>query len=111
MGRLKGSERKYLRGLAHGMKAVVYIGKQGLVPSVVQAIEEALNAHELMKVRFVDFKEREFKEEISAEIEKATGSECVGIIGHQSILYRPHKDPKKRKIDLAKMHKRGGADE
>lgn len=100
MERLKGSQRKYLRGLAHGLKPVVFIGKQGLVTSVVEAINEALDAHELIKVRFIDHKERTLKEGISATIEEETSAECVGIIGHQSIFYRPHKDPKKRKISV-----------
>mgnify|MGYP001331306714 CR=1 FL=1 len=100
MEKLKGSQRKYLRGLAHSLKPVVLIGKQGLAGSVVAAINEALDAHELIKVRFIDFKEREEKEEISSEIEAATTSSCVGMIGHHSIFYRQHRDPKKRKITL-----------
>ena len=100
MGDLKGSQRKYLRGLAHGMKPVVFIGKQGVVASVVGAIDEALETHELIKLRFIDFKEREQKEEISAMIERETSSECVGMIGHLAIFYRRQKDPQKRKITL-----------
>ena len=98
MGCLKGTQRKYLRGLAHKLKPVVYIGKQGLIPSVILAVDEALDAHELIKLRFIDFKEKDQKEDISAKIEKETSSECVGIIGHQSIFYREHRNPKKRKI-------------
>lgn len=100
MGILKGSQRKYLRGIAHKLKPVVLLGKQGLVHSVVLAIDEALNAHELIKVRFIDFKEKDQKEEISAKIEKETSSECVGMIGHNAIFYREHKDPNKRKIEV-----------
>ncbi len=49
---LKGSDRKYLRGLAHNLKPVVHIGKAGLAPSVLTAIDEALDHHELIKIRF-----------------------------------------------------------
>ena len=100
MGILKGSQRKYLRGLAHKLKPVVLLGKQGLVHAVVLAIDEALNAHELIKVRFIDFKEKDQKEELTAKIEKETSSECVGMIGHNAIFYREHKDPSKRKIEV-----------
>ncbi len=100
MEKLKGSQRKLLRGLAHGIKPVVSIGKQGLVPSVIGAIDAALDTHELIKLSFVDFKEKEQKKELSAKIEEATSSECVGMIGHQAIFYRQHADPEKRKIEL-----------
>lgn len=100
MGSLKGSQRKYLRGLAHSLKPVVFIGKQGVVASVIRAVDEALDAHELIKLRFIDFKEKEQKEELSAKIGKETSSECVGLIGHQSIFYRQHRNPKKRKIEF-----------
>lgn len=100
MGMLKGSQRKHLRGLAHGLDAVVFIGKQGLVEGVIKAIDEQLDAHELIKLRFIDFKERDQKEEISKEIEKVTSSECVGMIGHLAIFYRQHRDPKKRKFEV-----------
>lgn len=102
MGSLKGSQRKYLRGLAHGMKPVVFVGKQGVALNIISAVEEALNAHELIKLRFLDFKEKSQKEELSAQIERETSSECVGMIGHQAIFYRQHKNPKKRKIVIAK---------
>ena len=100
MEKLTGSERKYLRGLAHKLKPVVIVGKQGVVPSVICAVDEALSAHELIKLRFIDFKEKEQKEELTKMIEGETSSECVGMIGHHSILYRQHKDPKKRKIEI-----------
>lgn len=100
MEKLKGSERKYLRGLAHGIKPITFIGKQGLVESVVKAVDEALNTHELIKLRFIDFKEKDQKKEIIAGIEEATSSECVGLIGHHAIFFRQNKDPKKRKIEL-----------
>ena len=98
MEKLKGSQRKHLRGLAHSFKPVVFLGKAGVVEGVIRSVDEALDGCELIKLRFVDFKEREQKEELSAQIEQATGSECVGMIGHNAIFYRQHKDPKKRKI-------------
>ena len=59
---LKGSDRNYLRGLAHQLKPVVHVGKTGLTPNVLAAIDEALEHHELIKIRFQDFKDqkREF---------------------------------------------------
>jgi len=100
MTQLKGFQRKYLKGLAHGLKPVVFIGQKGLTESVTMAMDGAFNAHELIKIRFIDFKEKEHKEKITAAIEETTGSEIVGSIGHILILYRQHKDPKKRIIQI-----------
>jgi RNA-binding protein len=63
---------------------------------LIASTEVALNDHELIKVRFGEFKEA--KKEISAEIAQATKSELVGIIGNIAIFYRPHPQPEKKKI-------------
>ena len=95
---LKGSERKYLRGLAHPLKPVVHVGKTGLTPNVLAAIDEALEHHELIKIRFQDFKDqkREFAETIAQE----SRSEVVGTVGHIVMFYRQQPDPEKREIRI-----------
>ena len=105
MKKLEVFQRKFLRGVAHGLKPVVFIGQKGLTPEVLSAAEKAFERHELVKVKFNDFKEKEEKTEISARIEKETGAENVGIIGHTAIFYRQQEDQEKRKISLPK---RGG---
>ena len=57
------------------MKPVAYVGQNGLSPTVSQAIDESLATHELIKVKFVDFKEKTQKEKIAAAIEHETASE------------------------------------
>lgn len=98
MQKLKGYQRTHLRGLAHSIKPLVFIGQKGLSPTVIDAVNEALDVHELVKVKFQDFKEKEHKKEIAGEIEKETEAEMVGMIGHMAIFYRQHPDPGKRKI-------------
>ncbi len=98
MKKLEGFQRKYLRGVAHGLKPVVFIGQKGLTPEVLSSAEKAFERHELIKVKFNAFKEKEEKTELSARIEKETGAENVGIIGHTAIFYRQQEDPEKRKI-------------
>ena len=100
MKKLQGFQKKYLRGLAHGLKPVVFIGQKGLTDTVVQSINEALNSHELIKVKFIDFKEKEHKKKIAETIEQQTGCEQAGMIGHTAIFYRQHTDPQKRKIKI-----------
>lgn len=105
MKKLEGFQRKYLRGLAHGLKPVVLIGQKGLTDELIKSAEQAFQTHELIKVKFIDFKEKEQKEEISLTLEKKTGSELVGAIGHIYIFFRQHKDQEKRKITVPR---RGG---
>jgi RNA-binding protein len=100
MGELKGSQRKYLRGVAHAYKPLVQIGKEGLSESVIDAIDTALEAHELIKVKIAA--EREERERFVPLIEERASCDCVGTVGRMAILYRRHSDPEKRKISLPK---------
>jgi RNA-binding protein len=100
--KLKGYQKKYLKGLVHGMKPLVFVGQKGLSSTVTQAVDEALEKHELIKVKFIDFKEKDQKQEIVDAIEKETASELVGMVGHMAIFYRQQKDPEKRKIHVPK---------
>jgi RNA-binding protein len=100
MTALKGFQKKYLRGVSHSLKPVVLIGKEGITGGVIRAVEAGLSQHELIKIKFNDFKEKEQKEAITGEVAGKTGSELAGMIGHTAILYRPQADPEKRKIRL-----------
>jgi len=100
MGELKGSQRKYLRGIAHSYKPQVQVGKERLSENVLDAIDAALGAHELIKVKIAA--ERADREELVPVIEGRLECECVGTVGRMAILYRQHPDPEKRKIRLPK---------
>ena len=80
------------------MKPLVIIGQQGVTDTVIQAINDALDLHELIKIKFNSFKEQ--KKELAAEIEQQTRSELLGIIGNIAIYYRQQPDKDKRKIQL-----------
>jgi len=103
MEKLTGYQKKYLRGLAHKLKPVVMVGQKGVTPALFKSVEAALIAHELIKVRFVENKEREQKTRISTEITTQTGCEIAGAIGHTTILYRPHPETGKRRIILPRQ--------
>jgi len=100
MKKLTGTQAKYLRGIAHGLKAVVFIGQKGLTDALIRSTEEAFDSHELIKIRFIDYKEKKQKTEIAGALESRTGSHLAGMIGHIAILYRQHRDPDKRRIVL-----------
>jgi RNA-binding protein len=98
--KLKGFQKKYLRGLAHSMKPVVLIGQKGCTDTVFKAISDALNTHELIKVKFIESKDKTRKNEILVSVEDKTACETVGMIGHTAILYREQNNPEKRRIRL-----------
>ena len=100
---LTGYQRKFLRGMAHRLKPVVLIGQNGLTDAVAASIDDALQKHELIKIGFNAFKEKDRKKEIIGIVERKTGSEMVGLVGHKAIFYREHADPEKRTIQLPRQ--------
>jgi RNA-binding protein len=80
------------------LKPVAFIGQKGITDSVTLAIDEALDTHELIKLKFVDLKEKAQKETAAALITEKNKCEIVGRAGHVLTLFRPHNDPDKRKI-------------
>ena len=96
MRKLKYSEIRYLKKIAHGLRPVIQIGKRGLAEAVIQSIDKALDDHELIKIKFVDFKEK--KREISGVIEEKNSCIIVGMIGNVITLYRENPEEEKRKI-------------
>jgi RNA-binding protein len=100
MKKLTSIQAKYLRGLAHALKPVVFVGQKGVTPPLIKSTDEAFRSHELIKVKFIDNKEKDQKKEIAAAIENKTDCRMAGMIGHIAIFYRPHSEPEKRKIIL-----------
>jgi RNA-binding protein len=98
MAKLKGSQRKWLRGQAHSLRPVVQVGQKGLSEATLREVDLALDSHELIKVQAVAPKEE--KQEIGRQIEKELRAQVVGLIGHILILYRRHPDPDQRRIHL-----------
>ena len=100
MKELKGAQRKYLRGLAHNLNPSAYVGQKGLTPTLIEEIDLALNATELIKLKFVEFKLKAQKNEILDQVLAQTGAQLAGMIGHVAILYRRHTEKEKRSITL-----------
>jgi len=97
---LKGSQKKYLRGLAHDLNPAAFVGHKGLTVTLTAEINQALEASELIKVKFNEFKEKDQKKELIEKIAKATQSYLAGMIGHVAIFYRQNKNIEKQVIKL-----------
>lgn len=97
---LKGYQKRYLRGLAHQLKPIVIIGRNSLSDGTIESISEALDIHELIKVRIAAAEDREMKKDLLRRIEDRCDCIVAGTTGHVVILYRPRDDPEKRRIVL-----------
>lgn len=96
---LTGKQRKHLRGLSHTLSPAVHVGKLGFTDAVAAQLEQALDDHELIKIKLQ--LDREEREEILAELaERFPQTEVVGTIGGVAVLYRPHPDPERRRLEL-----------
>jgi RNA-binding protein len=97
---LKGYQKQFLKGRAHGLSPLVIIGQNGCTPALLKAVKAALESHELIKIKFNDFKDRDLKKEILSKIATETRALLISQVGHTAVLYRQNKDPEKRKITV-----------
>ena len=94
---LTSAQNRFLRGLAHDLKALLQIGGKGVSPAFLAELEEVLERHELVKVK-VAAEDRESRDSLIDELVQASGGALVQRIGHVAVLYRPAKE--KRQIVL-----------
>ncbi len=90
---LTGKQKKYLRGLAHHLEPVVYIGREGLSETVIQSVLDTLKTRELIKVKMGQNCAVP-KKEAAAQLAEVTQTALVQLIGKTIILFQPNKDLK-----------------
>lgn len=95
---LSNAQKKHLRGLSHDLHPVVTVADKGLSENVRAEVEQALEHHELIKVKLRG--ERETRSKWIDELLATTGAELVHRIGQVVCLYRRH--PEKPVIQLPK---------
>lgn len=97
---MTSKQRAYLKGLANGLDPVFQIGKSSLTPEFTEAVNEAFNTRELLKIAVLKNCIDDPKE-IAAVVAERTHSQVVQVIGKKIILYRP--DKKNPKIILERV--------
>ena len=95
---LSNKQKQYLKSEAHHLKPIVMIGANGFTEGVLAEIENALNFHELIKVK-VSAEDRETKKLICEAIIRETKAFAVQQVGSIFTIYRPSED---KKITLPK---------
>lgn len=97
---MTSKQRSYLKGLAMNIDSVVQIGKFSLTPEITEAVNEALEARELVKISVLKNCLDDGRS-IAEVLAERTHSQVVQVIGRKIVLYRPAKDETKRKIQLS----------
>ncbi|MDD6037520.1 MAG: ribosome assembly RNA-binding protein YhbY [bacterium] len=92
-------QRSYLKGLASTEDAIFQIGKASITPTMIQAIDDAIEKRELIKLSVLK-NCMDDPRELADIIAERTHSSVVIVIGKKIVLYRPNK--KKPKIVLPK---------
>ena len=95
---MTSKQRAYLKGLAMNIVPVFQIGKSSLTPEITQAVDEALEARELIKISVLQ-NCLEDPRQMAEVLAERTRSQIVQVIGKKIVLYREGKNEKK-KIEL-----------
>jgi len=85
---LTSKQTRHLRGKAHHLKPVVQIGGQGVTVALIGATDDALECHELIKIKLGDIEDRNEVKDAAAKLSEETGSDVVQIIGKTIVLFR-----------------------
>ncbi|MCI9372976.1 MAG: ribosome assembly RNA-binding protein YhbY [Lachnospiraceae bacterium] len=97
---MTSKQRAYLKSLANSLEPIFQVGKSSLTPEFTEAISEAFNTRELLKIAVLKNCIDDPKE-IAAVVAERTHSQVVQVIGKKIILYKP--DKKNPKIMLDKI--------
>lgn len=98
---MTSKQRSYLKGLAMNIDPIFQIGKLSLTPELTNAIAEALEARELIKITVLK-NCLDDGSSIAQVLSERTHSEVVQVIGRRIVLYKQAKEEAKRKIALPK---------
>ena len=86
--KITNNERKELKKKAYGLKPLIMIGQNGLTDAVINEIDVALNAHQLIKVR-AKGSDKDERMEQCLKIKERLNAEIIHRIGFVTVFYRP----------------------
>ena len=95
---LNSKQRKILEKAAHDLQPVVIIGGAGVTEGVIQMVDTSLKAHELIKIKFNEYKDE--KVELTDDICQKCDATLVRIIGNVSIVYKEAEKEEDRAFSL-----------
>lgn len=98
MATLNAKQRMKLKSLAHHLKPILHIGKEGVTKATLNQVEAAFNTRELLKIKVQDSAPETADESGAIIVAGLAGVHLVQVIGRTIVLYRRH--PQKPEIEL-----------
>jgi RNA-binding protein len=95
---LTGKQRRKLRALGHHLDPVLLVGHQGVTDAVISAADEALEDHELIKVKVHEGPDD--RHDAAQKLAEATGAQIAQVLGRTALLFRKRKEDSKIDIDV-----------
>ena len=92
---MTSKQRAYLKSLAMNLDPIFQIGKNSLTPELTAAVQEALDARELIKISVLQ-NCLDDPRELAGLVSERTRSQVVQVIGKKIVLYKEGKDEKKK---------------
>jgi RNA-binding protein len=84
---LTNAKIRELKARAQRLDPLLKVGHEGLSEKFIAALDVELTRHELVKVKFSDFKDQ--KKVLSPQLAEKTGSELIMRVGNVAVLFRP----------------------
>ena len=88
---LTSADRRRLRGKGQLLEPVLKVGHNGIGGNFLESVIRELELHELIKIKFTDFKED--RHELAEKIAEGSDSALVQVVGHVAVFYRPKTKP------------------
>jgi RNA-binding protein len=83
---LTGAQKRALKSRAQLLEAMIRIGQSGVTDALLQSLDNALSQHELVKVRFADFKEE--RKNLAPQLAERTSSALIQQVGNVAVFFR-----------------------
>jgi RNA-binding protein len=87
---LTGKQRRALRAMGHHLEPVVIVGQSGVTEGVLGAVTQALEDHELIKVKINEGPET--RHEAAERMAEGVGAELVQLLGRTALLFKKRKE-------------------
>ena len=83
---LENRELRALKSRAQLLKPMVKLGKDGMSPAFLKSLDDALTHHELVKIKFDEFKEQ--KKELMPQLAEKLSAHIILRVGNVLVLFR-----------------------
>lgn len=105
--KMTSKRRAELRGQANRLEPLFQVGKGGISDALIAQTNDALRAHELIKLKVLLESAPETPREIADKLAEATGSQVVQVIGGSMIFYKENPELQAEKKNKETQKKSG----